>query len=150
MGGTHYVGSARLGGAGHMTTAVNADFSSASSDSQIAAEASVHFAFLQAGGSGGSSSQDADASFTSSSFFQTVTTGGDPRLGLTDWSAWIKTFYSSPALIQYNLLPLHELMPESDQKENYKMMVNQYREVKGATQIVMLGFNSSDTNMHNA
>jgi len=140
--GTHYVAAAKLGGSGKMTSAVNKAFSSSSDDTKVSAQASVHFSFLQAGGSAQSQVKDASSDFTSSSSFQAVLEGGDPRLGLTDWKAWIKTFYQAPAMIEYTLREVTELLP-AEKKSNVATIVDQYRQGVATQSAVVAGFKNT-------
>jgi len=140
--GTHYVAAAKLGGSGKMTSAVNKAFSSSSDDTKVSAQASVHFSFLQAGGSAQSQVKDASSDFTSSSSFQAVLEGGDPRLGLTDWKAWIKTFYQAPAMIEYTLREVTELLPE-EKKSNVAAIVDQYRQGVATHTVAVSGFQNA-------
>lgn len=143
--GTHYVAAAKLGGSGKMTSAVNKHFSSSSDDTKVSAQASVHFSFLQAGGSAQSQVKDASSDFTSSSSFQAVLKGGDPRLGLTDWKAWIKTFYQAPAMIEYTLREVTELLPD-EKKSNVATIVGQYRQGVATQTVAISGFKTSYLN----
>ena len=124
--GTHFISSAHLGGRGHMTSAVNKKFSSSVHDTKISAQASVHFSFVKAGGSAQSHVHDASSDFTSESSFQTSLLGGDVTLGLEEWSKWIKTFYSAPGLIKYNLMDVTSLLPNTKdgKRDNVRLGLN--------------------------
>ena len=126
--GTHFIEKGNFGGRGEMSSAINKQFVSSSSDTQVSATASVHFAFVKAGGSSQSTVKDADSSFTSNSNFQTVLEGGDVTLGLLDWNQWIKTFFDAPALVGYTLRDVASLLPDGPQKQNVQTMTSQYLE----------------------
>lgn len=112
--GTHYTSSAVFGGMGYMTVAVNDAYFSTHSSSEVSAQASAQFDFLCNGGGSGSSSKDqADVSFTNTSSFSATIVGGDPTLGdLTDWKQWLPTFYQAPAMVSYRVRPVSTLITD--------------------------------------
>jgi len=124
--GTHFILQGKFGGRGAMSSAINKQYTSSSTDTQVAVEASVHFSFLKAGGGAQSQVKDASSQFTTNSYFQTTLEGGDVTLGLTDWNAWIKTFFKAPALISNTLQDIASLLPDSPQKKNVQLMTSQY------------------------
>ena len=125
--GTHYVSAATFGGAGSMSTAVNREYQMSSSNQAVASQASAHFAWVKAGGSSSSETDESEESFRSGSVFTTNVVGGDPT-SLEDWDAWEKTFYQAPAMIQYTLHKLSELVTVVDASvaENIDRAVEDY------------------------
>lgn len=93
-----------------MTTSVSRDYASHKASSDISAQASAHFKWVQASGSGSSHTADADESFVSKSKFETSMIGGDARLVLSDWDQWVQTFYNSPAQVKFQVQPISELI----------------------------------------
>jgi hypothetical protein len=108
--GTHYISSATFGGKGTMTTSVGRAYASHATTTDTSAQASANFGFVKASGSGGSSTKKVDASFTSSSHWSTKMIGGDTTLVLSKWSEWVKTFYNSPAQVEFKVQPISELI----------------------------------------
>ena len=100
---------------------------------------SISHTYKQVGVHRGSQVKDASSDFTTSSSFQAVLEGGDPRLGLTDWKAWIKTFYQAPAMIAYTLREVTELLPD-EKKSNVAAIVDQYRLGVATQSVSMSGF----------
>eukprot|EP01044_Picomonas_judraskeda_P006230 COSAG03_NODE_613_length_6714_cov_4.286168_4_plen_510_part_00 len=108
--GTHYISSATFGGKGTMTTSVNRAFANKTSTTDQSVQAGFHFSFLQAGGNASKATDRADSTFTAGSAFDTSMVGGDSRLILSDWSEWVKTFYSAPAQVNFKVKTIAELV----------------------------------------
>lgn len=110
--GTHYVESSVFGGMGTMSTAVNKEYASSHDSAQTNAEADMHFLWVTASGSGGSSHNDSSSDFNKASHFSASIIGGDPTLSsdLTNWNAWLPTFYNAPAQVSYKVRELSALI----------------------------------------
>jgi len=111
--GTHYRTAATFGGRGQMLTAVNTEYSSQSSKNSIQAEANLHFAWLQAGGSTSSTEDQSSEEFRSGTSFSTSLAGGNP-MKIEQWSEWMQTFYGAPTIITYEIQPLSSLVLNVD------------------------------------